>query len=86
MFRLTIVPAVLILCITFLLSLRFVKSDHRLVIFRLRRFYRIAGPGVRMVNPLFDRGVDVNLNRTVPGWERMTRQDIEARILDILKR
>ena len=86
MFRLTIIPGILVLCIVFLLSLRFVRIGHRLVIFRLRRFYRIAGSGVRMVNPLFDRTVDVDLNRLLPGWQRLTRREIEARLLDIVRK
>lgn len=60
---------ILLLAITIILSLKTLREDERLVIIRLGRFFKIAGPGIR-----------VNLNRDLPGWQGLSKIELEEKI------
>jgi regulator of protease activity HflC (stomatin/prohibitin superfamily) len=71
---------VLLLAITIILSLKTLREDERLVIIRLGRFFKIAGPGILVVLPWVDRGIRVNLNRDLPGWQGLSKIELEEKI------
>jgi len=68
---------ILLLAITIILSLKTLREDERLVIIRLGRFFKIAGPGIVMNLPLIDRGIRVNLNRDLPGWQGLSKIELD---------
>ena len=61
-------------------SVMIVREDERLVVLRLGRFMRVAGPGLVLLLPSVDRGIRVSLTRKIPGWQGMTPEQIEARV------
>ena len=63
--------------------LRIVREDCRLVIFRLGRFLRVAGPGPVFVSPHIDEVQLINLNEALPHWLSLTQEQLneEIRIL-----
>ena len=69
-----------LLAITIILSLKTLREDERLVIIRLGRFFKIAGPGIVMILPLIDRGIRVNLNRDLPDWQGLSKIELEEKI------
>ncbi len=71
---------ILLLAITTILSLKTLREDERLVIIRLGRFLKIAGPGIAVILPWIDRGIRVDLNRDVPGWQGLSKMDLEEKI------
>ena len=72
---------ILLLAITIILSLKTLREDERLVIIRLVRFFKIAGPGIVMILPLIDRGIRVNLNRDLPDWQGLSKMELEEKIM-----
>jgi regulator of protease activity HflC (stomatin/prohibitin superfamily) len=71
---------ILLLAITIILSLKTLREDERLVIIRLGRFFKIAGPGIVVILPWVDRGIRVNLNRDLPGWQGLSKIELEEKI------
>ena len=47
---------------------------------RLGRFIRVAGPGLVILLPFIDRGMKVNLNEEIPGWQGLSKMELEERI------
>jgi regulator of protease activity HflC (stomatin/prohibitin superfamily) len=71
----------IILAITILAAaIKVVKEYERIVVFRLGRFFKIAGPGLVLLIPLIDKGVKVNLKDRIPGWHNLSPQALEERI------
>jgi regulator of protease activity HflC (stomatin/prohibitin superfamily) len=62
------------------MSLKTLREDERLVIFRLGRFFKIAGPGMVFIIPLIDKGVKINLNKEIPGWQGLSKDELDTRI------
>jgi regulator of protease activity HflC (stomatin/prohibitin superfamily) len=71
---------ILFLAIIITLSLKILREDERLVIIRLGRFLKIAGPGIVMILPWIDRGIRVNLNRDLPGWQGLPEVELNEKI------
>lgn len=69
-----------IIALFFFLSMRILKNDQRLVILRLGRFLRIAGPGLVWLIPVIDKGIKVNLERDFPGWQILSPIELEEKI------
>jgi regulator of protease activity HflC (stomatin/prohibitin superfamily) len=71
---------ILLLAIIVVISLKPLREDERLVIIRLGRFLKIAGPGIVVILPWIDRGIRIDLNRDVPGWQGLSKIDLEEKI------
>jgi regulator of protease activity HflC (stomatin/prohibitin superfamily) len=71
---------ILFLAIIITLSLKILREDERLVIIRLGRFLKIAGPGIVMILPWIDRGIRVNLNTDLPGWQELPKVELNEKI------
>jgi regulator of protease activity HflC (stomatin/prohibitin superfamily) len=63
-------------------ALRIAAERERFVVFRLGRFARIAGPGIVFLLPFVDRGVRVDLDRAVPGWQGLRPAQLAERLQD----
>ncbi len=71
----------ILLAIIFLFqSLKILREDERMVVFRLGRFLKLVGPGWVWLIPFIDKGVKVNLNKDIPGWQVLSKIELEERI------
>jgi hypothetical protein len=61
-------------------SIKIVREDFRLVIYRLGRFFKIAGPGVVLIIPIVDKVTRVNLSEAIPGWQTLSPEELEEKI------
>jgi regulator of protease activity HflC (stomatin/prohibitin superfamily) len=75
---------VLILAVTIPISIKIFKEGERLVILRLGRFLRVAGPGLVWILPFADRGIRINLRENIPGWEALSKAEPDEKIKAIL--
>jgi regulator of protease activity HflC (stomatin/prohibitin superfamily) len=70
----------ILLAIIFLFqSLKILREDERMVVFRLGRFLKVVGPGWEWLIPFIDKGVKVNLNKDIPGWQVLSKTELEKR-------
>jgi len=71
---------ILLLAITMMMCLKTLREDERLVIIRLGRFFKIMGPGIAVILPLIDRGIRVNMSRDLPGWQGLSKIELDEKI------
>jgi regulator of protease activity HflC (stomatin/prohibitin superfamily) len=70
-----------ILLIVFLAAaIKVVKEFERIAVFRLGRFFKIAGPGLVLLLPFVDKGVKVNMKEKIPEWQTMSSEELENRL------
>ncbi len=65
-------------------GLRIVREDQRIVIFRLGRFFRVAGPGLVFVFPFIDEAHRVDLNKSVPQWMSMPKEYLDEQLKNMV--
>jgi hypothetical protein len=53
---------------------------------RFGRLVDIRKPGLRWINPIFDRPMNINLDLEIPGWRRLTERRIVESIIEIVER
>ena len=74
-----ILPIALVLYI--LLSwIKILKEHERIALFRLGTFIRVAGPGLVWVISPIDKGIRINLNEIIPGWQGYSPFELEEKI------
>ncbi|HSB05643.1 MAG TPA: SPFH domain-containing protein [Thermodesulfobacteriota bacterium] len=61
-------------------SLKILREDERMVVFRLGRFLKVVGPGWAWLIPFIDKGAKVNLNRDIPGWQVLSKAELDERL------
>jgi regulator of protease activity HflC (stomatin/prohibitin superfamily) len=61
-------------------SIRIVRQDQRLVVFRMGRLHSIVGPGIRWIIPLVDRALRVRLDQAVPGWRGQSEDQLRSKL------
>jgi regulator of protease activity HflC (stomatin/prohibitin superfamily) len=66
------------------LSIKVGREDHRLVIFRLGRFFGVKGPGLVIRIPVVDRIQDVNLTESLPGWQGLSKPELDERVKSLV--
>jgi regulator of protease activity HflC (stomatin/prohibitin superfamily) len=71
---------IIVLAIIVLISVKVSREDERFVIFRLGRFSKIAGPGLFLLIPFVDRGIKVNLSENIPGWQGLSKEQLDEKI------
>jgi regulator of protease activity HflC (stomatin/prohibitin superfamily) len=61
---------ILFACLVILikLSMRVVRKDHCLIVFRLGHFCRVLGPGIVFLIPFVDKSEDINLTESLPNF------------------
>jgi regulator of protease activity HflC (stomatin/prohibitin superfamily) len=69
-----------ILVIILLKSLKILRKDERIAIFRLGQFLTVAGPGVVFIIPFIDRGVKVNLTQNIPSWQALSKTELDEKV------
>jgi regulator of protease activity HflC (stomatin/prohibitin superfamily) len=74
----------LLVMIFFLTSIRVVREDHRLVIFRLGRYLGVRGPGLVFGIPVIDKTQDVNLTESLPRWQGLSKQDLDEKVKSLV--
>jgi regulator of protease activity HflC (stomatin/prohibitin superfamily) len=71
---------IILLIIILAKAINTVREDQRLAIFRLGRFFTIAGPGLVLLIPVVDKGVKVNLRGNIPGWQGSSKSELDEKI------
>ncbi len=71
---------ILIIVIIAFRSIKILGEKERLVVFRAGRFLKIAGPGTVLIVPFVDRGIKVNLDKDIPGWQALSPMELEERM------
>jgi regulator of protease activity HflC (stomatin/prohibitin superfamily) len=71
---------IILLAITIIISLRILREDERLVIIRLGRFFKIAGPGLVIILPFIDRGIRISLSKDFPEWRGWSKIELDEKI------
>jgi regulator of protease activity HflC (stomatin/prohibitin superfamily) len=82
LFPLLIYPVIMMVFLT--LSIKVVREDHRLIIFRLGRFLAVKGPGLVISIPVVDRIQDVNLTESLPGWQGLSKPELDERVKSLV--
>jgi regulator of protease activity HflC (stomatin/prohibitin superfamily) len=62
-------------------AVKHVEEGDRLLVERMGRYRRICGPGKHFLLPFIDRGIRIDLNEALPGWQGMTGQEIETKMM-----
>ncbi|WP_185232599.1 SPFH domain-containing protein [Teredinibacter franksiae] len=62
-----------------------VQENQRLVVLRFGKLFKTIGPGICMVVPFTDLAVLVELNQYVPGWQKMTEEDLCIKVAGLVK-
>jgi regulator of protease activity HflC (stomatin/prohibitin superfamily) len=57
-----------------------IRDYERFAVFRAGRFFRVMGPGWVFLIPLVDKKKRINLNRHIPGWNRMSREELAVKV------
>jgi regulator of protease activity HflC (stomatin/prohibitin superfamily) len=71
---------IIVLIIILAASIKVVQEFERIAIFRLGRFLKIAGPGLLLLIPFVDRGINVNLKEKIPEWNTLSPKELEGRL------
>jgi len=78
-----LIITVAVIALAAISGIRIVPENQRLVIFRLGKLHGVRGPGLLLVVPLVDKGVIVDLNQAVPGWQALSEQQLNDRIITV---
>jgi regulator of protease activity HflC (stomatin/prohibitin superfamily) len=80
-----IILRLLLLCacaiVVLSVSIKVVRDDQRIVILRFGKPLGVRGPGIVMILPFVDRITRVTLNESIPGWETLTEQQLEEKLM-----
>jgi regulator of protease activity HflC (stomatin/prohibitin superfamily) len=71
---------IIFLLVILVKAIKIVREDQRLAIFRLGRFFTIAGPGLVLVIPIVDKSLKVNLPENIPGWQGYSKDELDEKI------
>ena len=70
-------------------AIKIVREYERLVVLRLGKFQRIVGPGITFMIPVIESSRKIDLDQSIPGWQRFSNDRLNEKILenlDIAKR
>ena len=62
------------------LSVKIAREDERIVVLRLGRFLKVAGPGLVWIILGIDKAVKIHLNKDFPGWQGLSQMELEEKI------
>jgi len=82
MLPIAIFTLILVLLVLFE-SLKVVKENQRGVLFRIGRYEKVIGPGIFFILPAIDRLVKINLNDKLPGWQGLSKRELENKVKEI---
>ncbi len=61
-------------------GVKIIKKYERAVVFRLGKIMGTVGPGMIYVTPLIDRMVRVDLNKHLPGWQGLPKDELNQKV------
>jgi regulator of protease activity HflC (stomatin/prohibitin superfamily) len=64
-------------------AIRIIRENQRVVVFRLGRFVGVRGPGLIYVVPFVDKTEQYDLNKWVPDWQTLSREEVEEKIRSV---
>lgn len=62
------------------LSVKSIKNNERIAVFRFNHFINIRGPGFVFIIPFIDKSVRINLNDSIPEWSKLDEDSLEKKI------
>ncbi len=62
------------------LCVKIAREDERIVVIRLGRFLKVAGPGLVWIIFGIDKTVKIHLNRDFPGWQGLPKIELEEKL------
>ncbi|MGA3286208.1 MAG: SPFH domain-containing protein [Bacteroidota bacterium] len=65
-------------------SIKIVREDQRVVIFRLGKYFGVGGPGIVFILPFVDKIQKVDLNESLPGWQTLPKELLEERLKSLV--
>lgn len=65
-------------------GIKIVDENHRLVIYRLGKLVGVRGPGLLLIVPFIDKGLRLNLDHAIPGWQGLPEQQLNDRIIAVI--
>lgn len=68
------------------MSIKVVREDERIAVFRLGRFLGVLGPGLVLIFPAIDKGIKINLPEKFPGWRGLSEKELEEKVKDLVLR
>ncbi len=66
-------------------GVKIIKEYERAVVFRLGKIMGTVGPGMIYVTPLIDRMVRVDLNKHLPGWQGLPKDELNRRVQELVR-
>ncbi len=69
-----------VIAIILSLSIKILRGDERMVVLRLGHFSKVVGPGLVWLIPIIDKGIKVNLSKEFPGWQVLSKIELEEKI------
>jgi len=75
---------IVLLIIILAKGIKIAREEQRLVIFRTGRLFTIAGPGLVLIIPVIDKGVKVNLQENIPGWQGYSKYELDEKIRTLM--
>jgi regulator of protease activity HflC (stomatin/prohibitin superfamily) len=73
-------PIALVILYILTTWIKILKEHERIAIFRLGRFIKVAGPGLVLIFSPIDKGIKVNLNELIQGWQGYSQIELEEKI------
>lgn len=58
-----------------------VEANKCLIVERFGRFYRVCGPGWHFLMPFIDRGISVDLDQELPGWQGLMERELHEKLI-----
>ena len=74
---------ILVAMIVLARSIKIIRENERVIVFRLGHFFGVQGPGVVLLIPFVDKIERVDLNASVPGWRGMSATELTEEVKTI---
>ncbi len=71
--------------ILLVIGIKKLKEYERAVVFRLGTIAGTVGPGMIYVTPLIDRMVRVDLNKYLPGWQGLPKNELNRKVQELVR-
>ncbi|MFQ6056772.1 MAG: hypothetical protein ACE5J3_12410, partial [Methanosarcinales archaeon] len=61
----------------------YLKENERIAVLRLGRWHRVIGPGLVIVFPIIEMGIRVSLDKYIPNWKGLPKEELKERVWQI---
>jgi len=71
---------ILLAMVVFAMPIKVIKEYERLAVFRRGTFLKVRGPGIVLLIPSIDKGVKVNLQEEISGWQTLPPKELKEKV------